>query len=403
MEIFPIGGYNEVGKNMTVVKTGEDAFIFDAGFFMPAIVEMQEEEKKDYSEKRLRSKGALPDDLILDRLGLRDKVRAIFLSHGHLDHIGAVPFLSHRYKAPIIGSPFTISILKKVLEDEKKEIPNDIKTVQLNSSINIKGKSQTYRAELVNMTHSVPHTAMTVLHTNEGAVLYGNDFKLDNTPVVGNPPNYEMLKRISKEGIKVAIIDSLYCGTAVKTPSERIARHMVEEVLLTVRNEKSAVFVTTFSSHIARLKSIVEFGKKLDRKIIFLGRSLERYVSAASRVNLIPFRKDFELKMYRNQVFSTLKQISKNRENYIVVCTGHQGEPGSILDRIATKKLPFEFKTHDSLIFSSKTIPVPVNIENKEALNKKLRKSQVRIFDDVHVSGHGGRQDLIYFIKLINI
>src|SRR3989344_2654448 len=201
MEIYSIGGYSEVGKNMTAVKTGDDVFLFDAGLYIPAVIELQEEEKGgEVNEKSLRRKGALPNDTILDDLGLRDKVRAIFLSHGHLDHIGAVPFLSHRYKAPIIGSPFTISILKKVLEDEKKEIPNDIKTVQLNSSINIKGKSQTYRAELVNMTHSVPHTAMTVLHTNEGAVLYGNDFKLDNTPVVGNPPNYEMLKRISKEG-----------------------------------------------------------------------------------------------------------------------------------------------------------------------------------------------------------
>src|SRR3990167_500359 len=228
MEIFSIGGYSEVGKNMTAVKTGEDVFLFDCGLYIPAVIELQEEKIQDYGERQLRHKKALPDDLILDKLGLRNKVRAIFLSHGHLDHIGAVPFLSHRYKAPIIGSPFTISILKKVLEDEKKEIPNDIKTVQLNSSINIKGKSQTYRAELVNMTHSVPHTAMTVLHTNEGAVLYGNDFKLDNTPVVGNPPNYEMLKRISKEGIKVAIIDSLSCGPAVKTPSDRSARHMVD-------------------------------------------------------------------------------------------------------------------------------------------------------------------------------
>ena len=113
MEIISVGGYSEVGKNMTAVKTGDDVFLFDAGFYMPAIVEMQEEEKREYSERKLRNKGALPDDLILDRLGLRNKVRAIFLSHGHLDHIGAIPYLSHRYNAPVIGSPFTISILKK--------------------------------------------------------------------------------------------------------------------------------------------------------------------------------------------------------------------------------------------------------------------------------------------------
>jgi len=401
MEIFTIGGYSEVGKNMTAVKTGDDVFLFDAGFYMPAIVEMQEDEKRDYSEKRLRNKGALPDDLILDKLGLRDKVRAIFLSHGHLDHIGAIPYLSYRYKAPVIGSPFTISILKKILEDERKQIPNKILTCQVNSSIKIKGKKKQYTAELINMTHSIPQTAMTALHTDEGIVVYGNDFKIDNTPVVGLPPNYKALNRIAKQGVKVAIIDSLYCGSNTKTPSEKVARTMVEEVLLTVRNEKAAIFVSTFSSHIARLKSIVEFGKKLDREILFIGRSLERYMSAASRVNIAPFRKDIQLKTYKNQVASALRHVSKNREKYLVVCTGHQGEPGSILDRISRKKLPFEFKNHDNLVFSSKTIPVPVNIENKENMDKRFRKSKVRIFNEVHVSGHGGREDIIDLINLL--
>ena len=402
MEIFSIGGYSEVGKNMTAVKTGDDVFLFDAGFYMPAIVEMQEQEKKEYSERSFRNKGVLPNDLILDKLGLRSKVRAIFLSHGHLDHIGAIPYLSYRYNAPVIGSPFTISILKKVLEDEKKQIPNKIITVQVNSSIKIKGKNREYYVEFINMTHSIPHTAMIALHTKEGIVVYGNDFKIDNTPVLGDKPNYKALNRISKQGVKVAIIDSLYCGSETKTPSEKIARNMVEEVLLTVRNEKGAIFVTTFSSHIARLKSIVEFGKKLDRKIFFIGRSLERYMSAATRINLVSFRKDIEIKTYKNQVASALRQVGKQRDKYLVVCTGHQGEPGSILDRISRGKLPFEFKKHDNLIFSSKTIPVPVNIENKENLDKKLRKSKVRIFNEVHVSGHGGKEDIMDLINLIN-
>ena len=177
---------------------------------------------------------------------------------------------------------------------------------------------------------------------------------------------------------------------------------MENNILLTIRNENSAIFVTTFASHLARLKSIVEFGKKLDREILFIGRSLERYMSAASRINLVPFRKDIQMKTYKNQVASALRQVSKQREKYLVVCTGHQGEPGSILDRISRRKLPFEFKKHDNLVFSSKTIPVPVNLENRENLNKKLKKSKVRIFNEVHVSGHGGKEDIMDLINLIN-
>ncbi len=402
MEVYAVGGYSEVGKNMTVVKTGDDAFIFDAGFSIPALVELQEEEGWGYTERKLRSKGAIPDDLILDKLGIRDKVRAIFLSHGHLDHIGAATFLSYRYNVPIIGSPYTIEVFKKALENERLSVPNEIKTVKLNSSISIRGKNKTYQAELINMTHTIQHTTMTALRTPEGVVVYGNDFKLDNTPVIGEPPNYDALRKLSKEGVKVAIMDCLYCDAKMKTPSERVARNLVAEVLLTVQNDHAGIFVSTFSSHISRLKSIVDFAKKLDRKIIFLGRSLSNYVSAASRVNLAPFRKDVEIKMYRKQVESALRKISQDRSRYLVVCTGHQGEPGSILERISRKQLPFEFKKNDNLIFSSKTIPAPINIKNKTEMDRRLEKSGVRIFDEVHVSGHGGKEDLRDLINLLN-
>lgn len=403
MEIYSIGGYSEVGKNMTAVKTGDDVFLFDAGLYIPAVVELQEEEKGgEVNEKSLRRKGALPNDTILDDLGLRDKVRAIFLSHGHLDHIGAVSHIGYRYNAPVIGSPMTMSVLKKLTEDERDHVQNKVKIAQVNSSIKIQGKDREYTAEFVHMTHSIPHTTMVALHTNEGTVIYGNDFKLDNTPVVGNPPNYNMLKKLSKQGVKALIADSLYCGSKQKTPSEKVARDMVGDVLTSLRSEKSAIFVTTFSSHITRLKSIVEFGRKIDRKILFLGRTLNKYISAASVNHLVPFRREIEMKVYSNQVKSALKKVMNEKEKYLVVCTGHQGEPGSILDRLSRKKLPFTFEKGDNVVFSSKTIPVPVNIKNREELDIRLRKLGARIFDNVHCSGHGGKEDLRELFKILN-
>jgi ribonuclease J len=405
MEIYTVGGFNEVGKNMTVVDLGEDTFIFDMGVFLPAIVSLQERESSQqqvYSEKKLRSNGALPDDLILDKLGIRNKVRAIFLGHAHLDHIGAVPYIAQRYDAPIYGTPFTVSVLKQILDDDSIRISNPIKSINPNNSVMIKGKKKEYQVDFVNITHSTIQTSMIALHTNEGVVLYSNDFKLDNTPVLGLPPNYDLLKKIAKEGIKAIVVDSLYSGVELKTPSEKIARALVEEVLLTIKNESSAIFVTTFSSHIARLKSIVDYGKKLDREIYFIGRSMKKYVSSAIEVGMCPFQKYIKLTSYKNQIDSIMKKVHKNRENALVVCTGHQGEPGSIMDRLSRGTLPFSFKKNDNVIFSSKTIPSPINIENKMQLDRRLKKFGVRIFDNIHVSGHPGREDLRDLMHLIN-
>lgn len=326
----------------------------------------------------------------------------MLLSHAHLDHIGATPYISYRYKAPVVSTPFTIAVLKRLLEDGNVKIPNKLEVVQPNGTFLVRGRKRNYQAEFINITHSTPHTAIIAVHTPKGAVVYVNDYKLDNTPVLGMPPNYQALRRLSKQGVKALVVDSLYSGLEAKTPSEKIARAMVEETLITVENKDAAVFASTFSSHIARLKSIVDYSKKLNRKVYFLGRSLKKYVLAAIDVGMCPFKNDIYLGSYKNQVDSILKKVAKNRRNSIVVCTGHQGEPGSIMDRLSKGKLPFQFQKNDNIVFSSKTIPTPVNIANKGNMDKRFKKIGVRIFDNVHVSGHGGREDLRDLISILN-
>jgi ribonuclease J len=401
MEILAVGGFDEVGKNMTLVDLGEDAFIFDCGFFLPPIVELEEKEKV-YNEKTLGAIGALPNDSIVNNKGITQKVRAIILSHAHLDHIGAVPYLAYKYNAPVIGTPFTIEVLKKLYEDAKQPIKNELVTIHPNSNYTIQGKNKKYKLDFVNITHSTIQTSMLALHTQEGIILYANDFKFDNNPILGKEPNYEQLNQLSKEGVKVMIVDSLYSGDERKTASEKVARGLLEDTMLTTRNEKSGIIVTTFSSHIARLKSIVDFSKRLNRQPIFVGRSLGKYVQAANNVNLCPFYKDIKIASYRKQVEKNLKKISSDRTKYVLVCTGHQGEPGSVLDRLSKGVLPYALNFEDHVIFSSSVIPTKINIENRKALDEKLKKKGVRIFNNVHVSGHPGREDLRDFINMMN-
>ncbi|MEK6885912.1 MAG: MBL fold metallo-hydrolase [Nanoarchaeota archaeon] len=400
MDVYTIGGFNEVGKNMVVVDLGEDAFIFDCGLFLPPIVELEEKEK-GYNEKILRSIGALPNDYILDN-NIPGKVRAIICSHAHLDHIGAIPYMAQRYKCPVIGTPFSMEVLKRLYEDGKQPIRNELITVHPNSNIVVQGKNTKYKIDFVNITHSTIQTSMLALHTKEGVVLYSNDFKFDNNPILGKEPNYELLGEIAKEGVKVMIVDSLYSGDERKTASEKVARALLEDTMLTTQNEKAAVVVTTFSSHIARLKSIVDFSKRLNRIPVFVGRSLSKYVTAAINVKLCPFAKEIKMASFKSQVEKYLKIVNKERSKYVLVCTGHQAEPGSVLERISRNQLPFTLNHDDHVIFSSSVIPTTINIENRRALEEKLKKRGVRLFNNVHVSGHAGREDLRDFVNMMH-
>ncbi|OYT36521.1 ribonuclease J [Candidatus Pacearchaeota archaeon ex4484_71] len=402
MEICTIGGFEEVGKNMTAVKVGEEVYIFDIGFYLPGVIELQEDPDEKYNIRSLRRVGGIPDDRVLDNLGWRKKVKAIFISHAHLDHVGGVQFLAHRYPGvPIYGTPFTIEVLRSLISDSGMSVSNPIKKVDTGVKYSVKNSSQNIKFEFVHTTHSTIDSAFVVLHTPEGAFFYALDLKFDNHPTMGLPPDYKRFGEIGKRGVKALMVDALYSYTEKKPGGEKVAQHLLEDAFSKVRSKKGALFITTFSSHIERLNNIVKIASGTRREIVLIGRSLARYVECSKKIGKCPFRNNVKILKYRRQVNSFLRKVENNREKYLVICTGHQGEKNSILDRISKGSTPFNFRPGDNLIFSSSVIPTEVNIIAREKLDKKLRGMGVKIQTDVHVHGHGSREDMRELIEML--
>lgn len=395
VEIYAVGGYDEVGKNCTVIKVNGEAVMLDMGIHIENYIRYTEDEELiAVRPSELIKAEAVPDISIIE--GLRGKIRAIIPTHAHLDHLGAIPYLGNKFKAPIIGTAYTTEVLKTILKDDKIKLNNEIKTLSANSSFKV---SENMKVEFIHTTHSVPQTVMVAVHTKEGIILYANDFKFDLFPVLGKKPNFKRLENLGREGILALIVDSTYARDNRKMPSENVAREMLNDVL-SIPAKKGVIVVTTFSSHLARLKSIVELGKKINREIIFLGRSLHKYVKAGEKVGIINFTKDVKIFRFGGQIKKILKKVEQDRERYLIVVTGHQGEPKAVLAKMARKEFQFNFNDNDHIIFSCKTIPTDTNIRNRSDLENELKEYGVRIFKDIHQSGHAAREDLRDLIKL---
>jgi ribonuclease J len=393
IEICAIGGYKDVGGNCTAIKVDDDVVILDMGLHMENYVKyMEDEDVRDVTANQLIKVKAVPNLGHID--DWKNKVKAVVPSHAHLDHVGAMPFLANQVNAPIVATPFSIEVIKTISKDVK--LKNKFIKVNPNSTYKVSDKIS---VEFIHVTHSTPQSSILAVHTPYGTVLYASDFKFDNSPTLGAKPNYARLKQL-KGKVVLLITECLYAGAHQKMPSEAVARQMLKEVMLEMDSTGRAMIVTTFSSHIARLKSIIEFGKKMGRKIVFMGRSLDKYVGAAERVGLVNFSSDIGMIYYGKRAQKELKKIGGQKEKYLLVMTGHQGEPKAMLSRIVDGQFPFPLESGDFVIFSCRTIPSPTTIANRKVLETKLKEVGVRMFTDIHVSGHAAREELRELIEM---
>ncbi|WP_430504789.1 RNase J family beta-CASP ribonuclease [Haloparvum sp. PAK95] len=387
IEITTIGGYEEVGRQMTAVRAGDDIVIFDMGLNLSKVLIHDDVQTESMGSLDLIDMGAIPDDRVMSDLD--GDVQAIVPTHGHLDHIGAIGKLAHRYDAPIVASPYTLQLVREEIDDEGTfTVDNDLIEMDAGGTMAI-GDSEQIELEFVNVTHSVIGAINPVLHTPEGAVVYGLDKRLDHTPVVGDPIDMQRFREIGREGVLCYIEDCTNANRKGRTPSEAVARSQLEDVMQSMADYDGGIVATTFASHISRVTSLVEFADDIGREPVLLGRSMEKYSGAAERIGEVSFPDDLQMHGHRRSIDNAMKRImDEGKENFLPIVTGHQGEPRAMLTRMGRGETPYDLSEGDKVIFSAGIIPEPTNEGQRHKSEQLLRMQGARIYDDVHVSGH---------------
>jgi len=392
MKIFAVGGYDEIGKNMTCIESGDEALILDIGLHIENLMG-QDYDVTSMTRKELRQLEVLPDDRVLE--GIKDKVAGIVIGHGHLDHIGAVTKIAHTYDCPIFVTPFSAQILRGQCLDEKNyKIERDIRVIKPGATVKI-GKG--FSVEFIPAAHSIPDTTISAIHTREGTVIYANDYKFDHDVVLGHETNTERLAELGREGVKALIFDTTRVERPGHTGNEGEAVRKIREAMAEC-DPAGGIIATTFASHILRHQNLINSAAALGRRVVFLGRSMEKYISCANRLNLLDLRGS---RVFGRKSGMERALMKADKKKFVFVVTGNQGEPNSVLDRISRAELPYDFsKGNDSILFCCEVIPTETNHKCREELEKRLDPLTKNIFRDLHVSGHAAREDIRKMLAL---
>jgi len=390
MEIEAVGGYEAVGRNMTLVRADGAQLAIDCGVKLDSYLLYYGDSDKDFEEiptADLLRIGAIPN------LKTNKPIDAFLMSHGHLDHIGAIRRFIDPYPAQIFATEYASGLIRNRLS---KQQLHRVSSVSYGQRIHITPRLS---AELVEVTHSIPQAAIIDIHSSEGDVVYACDFKFDDHSKIAKT-NYKRLKSIGDQGVKCLVVESLNVGEDGKSDSEKVARAKIRDVM-SFANEGGLMMATTFSTHLERINVLVDEAHKLGRKVIIAGNSYLPNCTMGQRMKLIDLPGGTIIAGKKlDNVFSRIKK--DNRDKYFILATGHQGEPGSVLSRIVNDKMKFRMEEGDSVIFSSRTIPTDVNIANRSQLVDKMKNLGVRIYDDVHVSGHANKEEHRKLIRMLN-
>ncbi|HLF72262.1 MAG TPA: ribonuclease J [Dehalococcoidia bacterium] len=367
LRVIPLGGLGEIGKNMMLLEYGDDMIAVDAGLMFP-------------EEEMLGVDLVIPNVTYIEQH--IEKFKAIFITHGHEDHIGGLPYVLRRVKAPIYCTPLSEGLISVKLKEHHLLDSTELRTILPGETVQV----GVFKVEPFQVAHSVPDSVGYAIKTPVGTVIHTGDFKLDHTPVMGQLTDLARLAELGSEGVLLLLADSTYAEVPGYTPSEQVVG---EALINIVANAQGRVIVATFASLIARVQQIIDAADISGRRVFVTGRSMMDNVQMARERGYLTFPRELTLTV------NELREAPP--EDIVVITTGSQGEPTSALTRMANgDHQHVKIVPGDTVVLSASPIPgneslVYRTVDNLFRLGARVLYNRS---DNIHVRGHAAREEL---------
>ena len=374
IKAFLLGGLNEIGKNMTVLEYKNDIVVIDCGLIFP-------------EDEMLGIDIVIPDVSYLVKN--KDRIKALLITHGHEDHIGAIPFFLKKMNVPIYTMPFTMGLIALKLKE------NNISGVELNViQPNQKIVLGSFTAEFIRVNHSIPDSCAIALYTDAGTVFHTGDFKVDYTPVDDVRIDLNKIAEIGSKGVTLMLGESTNVERPGYTESEASVGNTLNQIFASVDNNR--IFVATFASNVHRLQQIIDAAYKTGKKVAVSGRSMANIMDVASELNYLKIP---------DNTYIDLRDINKYDDNeLVIITTGSQGEPLSALTRMSKMEhRQIEIRRGDVVVFSAHPIPGNEKLVSR-VINDLFAIGATVIYDsvsEIHVSGHARQEELKLMLSLV--
>jgi ribonuclease J len=367
LRVIPLGGLSEIGKNMMVIEYEDDIILIDCGLMFP-------------EEDMMGVDLVIPDiSYLLDK---KEKIRALIVTHGHEDHIGAIPYLIPQLECPIYSTRLTCGLISVKLKEHKLLESTDIRTLIPGDKVTL-GK---FRIETFPVCHSIPDSVGLIINTPIGTIIHSGDFKIDYTPVTGNPTDLSRLAQVGSQGVLLLMSDSTYAELHGYTPSEKVVGEALERIMM---EAPGRVIIATFSSLISRIQQIIDAAAKHNRRVFIIGRNMSDIVRMALDMGYLKSPDSVLAKM------DELRNTPHDRT--VLITTGSQGEPTSALVRIANKDhRQVHIIPGDTVAISATPVPGNEALISRTIDNLFKQGAQVlyNTIAEVHVHGHASQEEL---------